>query len=107
MGQNQCGRKGMADPVKLPKKLSAQGWKVKLYDKERLEPPHITVYCRERVWRIGLRQREFLVPPGGRWRDIDPELRGILEDCWNDLRILWDRKHPSTPVSRDEGEDDA
>jgi len=29
----------MSDPIKLPKQLRAQGWKVKVYDNERLEPP--------------------------------------------------------------------
>lgn len=55
----------MADPIRLPRKLREQGWKVKIYDNERLEPPHITLICRERVWRVGLRERDFLVPPGG------------------------------------------
>jgi hypothetical protein len=96
----------MADPIVLPKKLSSQGWKIKLYDNERLEPPHITVYCREKVWRIGLRQGEFLVPPGGRWRDIDPEVKRILDAHWKDLQIAWDRKHPSNPISRSEGTND-
>jgi hypothetical protein len=95
----------MADPVKLPKKLTTRGWKIKLYDNERLEPPHITVYCREKVWRIGLRWGEFLVPPGGRWKEIDPEVRGILEACWNDLQMAWNRKHPSNPVSDIEDEE--
>ena len=47
----------MPDPIELPRKLKAQGWKVKVYDNERLEPPHLTLICRERVWRIGLQRR--------------------------------------------------
>jgi hypothetical protein len=39
----------MADPLNLPKKLRAQGWKVKVYSRERLEPPRLTLICREKV----------------------------------------------------------
>jgi len=96
----------MADPIELPKKLKAQGWKVKVYDNERLEPPHLTLICREQVWRIGLRDREFVVPPGGRWKEIDPDVRAILEREWQTLCDAWDEKHPTNPVSSEEDEDD-
>jgi hypothetical protein len=29
--------------VPLPKKLRAQGWRAKIREKERVEPPHITI----------------------------------------------------------------
>ena len=29
----------MPDPIELPKKLRMRGWKVKIYSRERLEPP--------------------------------------------------------------------
>lgn len=96
----------MPDPIELPRKLKAQGWKVKVYDNERLEPPHLTLICRERVWRIGLREKDFMVPPGGRWRDIDPEVRVILEEQWETLCDAWDAKHPTNPVSSEEVKDD-
>ncbi len=96
----------MADPIELPKKLKARGWKVKVYDNERLEPPHITLICRELVWRIGLRERDFMFPPGGRWRDIDSEVRAILEEQWETLCDAWDEKHPTNQVSSEEDEDD-
>ena len=56
---------GMAYRLELPRRLKVKGWKVKIQGKERLEPPHITVYHGEKVWRIGLRNRDFMVPPGG------------------------------------------
>ena len=90
----------------MSRKLKARGWKVKVYDNERLEPPHVTLICREQVWRIGLRERDFLVPPGGRWRDIDPEVRTILEEQWETLCDAWDEKHPTNPVSSTEDEND-
>ena len=96
----------MADPIELPKKLKRQGWKVKVYDRERLEPPHLTLICRERVWRIGLREKDFLVPPGGRWHDIDQEVKAILEEQWQALCAAWDEKHPTNPVSSEEDEHD-
>jgi len=96
----------MADPIELPKRLKARGWKVKVYDNERLEPPHVTLICRERVWRIGLRERDFMFPPGGRWRDIDSEVRAILEEQWETLCDAWDEKHPTNQVSSAEDEDD-
>lgn len=56
----------MAYGLDLPKKLKARGWKVKIRDRERLEPPHVTVFHRnEDPWRIDLRSGGFLVPPGG------------------------------------------
>lgn len=96
----------MPDPIELPKKLKAQGWKAKVYDNERLEPPHLTLICRERVWRISLREKDFMVPPGGRWRDIDPAVRAILEEQWETLCDAWDAKHPTNPVSSEEDEGD-
>src|SRR5206468_12050372 len=91
----------------LPKRLKAKGWKVKIREKERLEPPHVTVMCRKKEWRIGLRDRTFLVPPGGDWSDLDDELREILDRNWEDLRIGWDSKYPTNPISsREEGEDE-
>lgn len=55
----------MADPIELPRKLRSLGWKVKVYSRERLEPPHLTFICRARVWRIGLRDMEFMIPLAG------------------------------------------
>lgn len=64
--------------LKLPKRLKAAGWKVKVREKERVEPPHVTVLCHTREWRIGLRDSTFLVPPGGRWKDLDEKLVEVL-----------------------------
>ena len=97
----------MADPIELPRKLRSLGWKVKVYSRERLEPPHLTLICRARVWRIGLRDMEFMIPPGGRWRDIDPQVRAILENRWQVLCDEWDAQHPTNRVSSEEAKDDA
>jgi hypothetical protein len=84
----------MADPIELPKKLRALGWKVKVYSRERLEPPHLTLICREKVWRIGL-------------RDIDPQVRVILVEQWQVLCDAWDEQHPTNRVWSEEEQDDA
>ena len=43
----------------LPRKL-ASSWRVKIYDNERLEPPHVTVVKGYDSWRINLRTKEFM-----------------------------------------------
>jgi hypothetical protein len=95
-----------ANPIELPKKLKKPGWKVKVYSRERLEPPHLTLICRAKVWRIGLRDSAFMIPPGGGWRDIDPSIRAIIEENWQILCDAWDEQHPRNRVSSEE-EDDA
>jgi len=71
--------------VPLPRKLKAEGWKVKIREKERVEPPHVTVMHKADEWRLGLRDRQLLVPPGGRIKDIDPAVMQIIEEHWEQL----------------------
>src|SRR5437588_729900 len=95
--------------LNLPKKLRVHGWKVKIQEKERLEPPHVTVWHGEDVWRISLRTKAFLVPPGGSWKDIDDEVRELIEDenNWKALCNAWDERYQSNPVSSAAEDDDA
>ncbi len=93
--------------LNLPKRLKARGWKVKIQDKERLEPPHVTVWHGEDMWRICLRTGGFLIPPGGSWNDMDAEVRRIIEDAWETLTREWDARYPENPVSSLEDDDDA
>ena len=92
----------------LPKKLRVRGWKVKIQEKERLEPPHVTIWHGEDMWRISLRDRSFIVPPGGGWKEIDNEVRTLIEDetNWKTLCDRWDRKYPSNPVSSGKKDED-
>ena len=89
----------------LSKKLKIQGWKVKIREKERVEPPHVTVMHNEDEWRIGLRDKQLLVPPGGRLKDIDPDVIRTIEENWSELKEAWDAKYPENPVSSAEDED--
>jgi hypothetical protein len=96
----------MPHELPLPRRLKAQGWKVKIREKERVEPPHVTVIHKEDEWRIGLRDGELLVPPGGRLKDIDPEVIGIIQRDWEGLRRAWDEKYPENPISSAEEDDE-
>jgi hypothetical protein len=96
----------MPHELPLPKKLKAQGWKVKIREKERVEPPHVTVIHKEDEWRIGLRDGRLLVPPGGRFKDIDPDVMQIIQVHWEQLRRAWDTMYPENPISSVEENDD-
>ena len=92
--------------LKLPRRLKVRGWKVKIRENERLEPPHITILCGRREWRVGLRDAEFLIPPGGSWDDIDYAVRQAIRESWDELQQAWDAKYPSNPISSPEEVDD-
>jgi hypothetical protein len=92
--------------VPLPKKLKADGWKVKIREKERVEPPHVTIMHRTEEWRLGLRDKQLLVPPGGRIKDINPGVMQAIDEHWERLVAAWDAKYPKSPVSSAEDEED-
>lgn len=58
----------MAFDLPLPVPLRKQGWRVKIRDKERLEPPHATILRRTTAWRLSLRTAEFWTRPRIRTR---------------------------------------
>lgn len=86
----------------LPQELSAQGWKVKIREKERVEPPHVSLMKRQETWRCGLRQQNFLdkrPPP----RVVPKELVEFLTKNLEQLILNWDLMYPHNPVnSQDE-----
>ena len=88
----------------LPTRARAEGWKVKIRDKERLEPPHITIMKKTKEWRQGLRDGEFMVPPGGSWSDILDEVEETIfkEENWNTLKKEWNARYSENPVEEDE-----
>ena len=84
----------------------SQGWKVKIFDLEGPEHPHVTIYRRATSrWRLNLRSGRLLdrAPAA---RDLPP---GLLDDVVARLELLrveWDRLHPENPVGsrgQDEG----
>ena len=92
--------------LNLPKRLRERGWKVKIQDKERVEPPHVTIWHLDQVWRLNLRLGEFMVPPGGHWREIDAEVRELIEANWEVLGQAWDAMYPHNPLRSPDEEDD-
>ncbi|MCK5795557.1 MAG: hypothetical protein KAI47_00125 [Deltaproteobacteria bacterium] len=82
----------------LPLSTKRAGWKVKILDKERLEPPHVTILFRSKAWRLSLRDKVFLYPPGGSWKDVPSELRRAIADNWKTLVRTWDTMYPQNPV---------
>jgi hypothetical protein len=91
--------------LRFAKNLKRQGWKVKIREKERLEPPHVTILRGTSEWRVGLRDGEFLIPPGGSWAEIDDEVRAAIEKNWTNLQEAWDEKYPTNPISSEEAND--
>ncbi len=71
---------------------------MKIRDNERLEPPHVTIMRGPKAWRVGLRDGDFIVPPGGGWRDIPQEVRQAIAAHWEELIAAWDRMYPENPV---------
>jgi hypothetical protein len=74
-------------------------------EKERLEPPHVTIICGKKEWRVGLRDKSFLVPPGGKWDDIDDDVRELIDGNWKSLQDAWDKKYPTNPILSKEEQD--
>jgi hypothetical protein len=72
-------------------------WKVKIRDRERVEPPHATVIRRRDSWRYGLREKEFLDNRPDP-RDVPDELLAEIEQQIDTLRQKWDEMYPENPV---------
>lgn len=96
----------MAFSRELPNPLGSEGWKAKIRDKERLEPPHVTILHKRTEWRLGLRDGVFLVPPGGGWNEIDERVREAIEANWQLLCDEWDRTYPTNRVAGAEEDND-
>ena len=89
--------------LQLIQALRQAGWKVKIHDSERLEPPHVTIYEKMRKWRLSLRDGTFL-DRGDKWSQIDDQVRQAIEDNWQVLIEEWDAIHPDNPVFGEEDE---
>lgn len=87
----------MAYALRLPKKLQDQKWKAKIRDKERTEPPHVTILHKTRAWRIGLRDGAFLDKEPAP-DEVPPELVAFVLAQMDDLAARWDEMYPENPV---------
>jgi len=92
--------------VPLPRRFAKAGWRVKVFDAEGPEVPHVTIRFKAiGWWRVSLRDGMFLVP-GGSWNDIPSPVKAAIEDHWEQLQEYWDRENPQNPVSSAENEED-
>jgi hypothetical protein len=80
-------------------------WQLKIRDKERVEPPHVSVLRGTRCWRWGLRERAFLddEPPP---RAVPKEVVQHIESIHDAICSAWDSAYPHNPVSSQEITDD-
>ena len=83
--------------LELPEALRRQGWKVKIRQRERLEPPHAAVIRGRRAWRFGLREGFCLDrdPPA---RELPGEILSLLDRHMEALSAAWDGMYPENPV---------
>lgn len=79
----------------LPARLTP--WRVKIFDNERVEAPHVTIVNKRRMWRVDIRTLEFM--------DSEPPRRDVPDDVMTEIRAAhavlireWDAKHPTNPV---------
>jgi hypothetical protein len=88
----------MAFELELPEPLKGQRWKVKIRDKERAEPPHVTVLWKTQSWRVGLRDLAFLdrEPDPG---EVPAAILSTIKEKLEELRAQWDHMYPDNPVS--------
>ncbi len=94
----------MSYDLPLPSGVQAQGWKVKIRDKERLEPPHATVLRRTESWRWNLRTRSFM-DSRPHPREVPNEVLEVLMNRHATLCAQWDKMYPENPVSVEDGDD--
>jgi len=85
----------------VPVDLKKAGWKVKIFDKEGLEPPHVTIMRGPDVWRYGLREKRLLVPPGGTPRDVPQGIWSAIALSLARLEAEWDARFPTNRVGGD------
>jgi hypothetical protein len=83
----------------LPAHLESQRWKVKVFDKELGEEPHVTIVFKTRWWRWALRSRDFMdtsTDPKDVPKEIIKHL--VKEENYRDMCIGWNSVHPNNPV---------
>lgn len=105
----------MAVRFEVPEPFNSQRWQIKIRDKERTEPPHVSILFRRQTWRVGIRDGQLLD------RQPSPRLlpRALLDHVRANLSTygpVWDAHYsenlvgPSavwiTPATDDETEDD-
>jgi hypothetical protein len=71
-------------------------WKVKIFDKERLEPPHATIIRGRKLWRICLRTQSGL--DGSDLSEVDGKVLEEVLGRMDELIDAWNERYPDNPV---------
>ncbi len=88
----------MAFSLSLAKVLANVGWKVKIQDRESREDPHVTIWFKRQRWRMNLRTGKLM--DGSSWKEINKDVKKIIEKNWKRLREEWDRRYGEVnPIS--------
>jgi hypothetical protein len=95
----------MAYSLPLSPELTQARWKVKIFDKENREPPHVTIVRGRDKWRINLRTMSFMDERPTPRKVVSEVIQAIREN-WNLFCAEWDEIHPENPVERTDNEDD-
>lgn len=93
--------------VPIPPVLRNSGWRAVVYDNEGPEIPHVTILFKtDKTWKVSLRGGTYLVPPGGRWRDIPPKIKTAIVDMktLKQMRAYWDQQNPHNPIESSDNE---
>lgn len=95
---------GLATSFDLPEPWQKH-WRLKIRDKEAVEPPHVSLLRGPRCWRICLRTGLFL----DRRPDPDEVPRRLTKHIRNRLDEfipVWDAAYPLNPVNAQEQDTD-
>lgn len=94
----------MAFALRLSPPWPDQGWKIKIRDRERNEPPHVTFLRGTKCWRFGLREAQFLDKEPDP-KEVPRELVDVVRNAMAELRAQWDSMYPHNPVQSREDDD--
>jgi hypothetical protein len=79
---------------------------VKIRDRERVEPPHVTVLRKTQAWRLDLRTGEYLDKEPDP-AEVPKAVRKVIDANWDTLRAAWDAMYPENPIEADEDEENS
>ena len=88
--------------LNLPEPWANRGWQAKIRDRERLEPPHVTVLYKTSAWRFDLRTEAFLDKEPSP-KDVPEEVIGAVRFNLTLLRQEWDRMSSTEREDRRRG----
>lgn len=80
-------------------------WRLKIRDKERVEPPHVSLLRGSTCWRVSLRTTEFLDRKPDP-REVPKRLVRHIESRLDELIRAWDELYPQNPVASKEDDDE-